>query len=158
MAVHCSNTKMTYYWPDKLRKIVWKGHVCSSPSYGKLATKFQGKRPRSLNKKLNTLASTYSKVNVNSAQRESRLSAQSQFKNFSGLQVSVESGYPTSPFWQSLFMKPQRGENGNLCCRNQGNKRPLKRSSGPSPTRLAWDSQTPPSLASCTCMNVLVLW
>lgn len=153
MAVHSSNTKMTYYWPDKLRKIVWKGHVCSSPSYGKLATKFQGKRPRSLNKKLNTLASTYSKVNVNSAQRESRLSAQSQFKNFSGLQVSVESRYPTSPFWQSLFMKPQRGENGN-----QGNKRPLKRSGGPSPTRLAWDSQTPPSLASCTCMNILVLW
>ena len=50
-----------------------------------------------------------------------------------GPQVSVESGYPTSSFWQSPFMRPQRGENKHLYCGNKCNKRPLKKLSRLSP-------------------------
>ena len=161
MAIHNFNTWTTYYWLGRLRKNIWKGWVCSSSSYGRQTIRFQRKKPISVKKKSNTLAFTYPKDNVNSLQIESRLSAQSHFHppdssfgNFSGLQVSVESEYPASPSWQNLFLRPQRGENGNLCCGNECNKRLLKRSSEPSPTCLAWDSQTSSSPSSCTCTSI----
>ena len=75
MAVCYSNLWATCYWTGRLRRNVWKGCICSSPYYGRLAKMFQGERPRSVKKKSNTLVFTYPKDNVNLGQRESRLSA-----------------------------------------------------------------------------------
>ena len=115
-----------------------------STEFSSLAIKVQGRKPKSVEKKSNTWVFICPMDNVNWASGESRLSVQSwlppsdcRFKNFSGPQLSVESGYTTSPFWQSPFIRPQRGENKNLCCGNECNKRPLKKLSRPAPMRPA---------------------
>ena len=84
------------------------------------------------------MAFTYLRDNINLALRKSRLSAQSlfppsdaRFENFSGPQVSAGSGYQTNPFFKNPFMRPQRGENGSLCCGNEYNRRLLKNAPGP---------------------------
>ena len=102
---------------------------------------FKEKGP-DLSRKSQTLAFTYPKDNVNSAQRESRLSVRSwfhqpeaSFGNFLRAMSFYRIWIPNFFILQSPFISPpRRGENRNLCCGNEHNKRPLKLSSRPSPT------------------------
>lgn len=87
-----------YCWPGGCRRIIWNEHNCSLPSCGRWLHDLKEKKKRS--KSVKCFCFTCLKKNIDSAQKESRLSGYLGFANLTlglgsslGPQVYVESEY-----------------------------------------------------------------
>ena len=150
-----------YYWPNS-GKLYGRDMSAPYPPMGGWLQDFKEKGPCLSIKSQIPWFFTYPKDKIQlSPERKQAVcsilfpSTGHWFQEFLGAKVSVESWSQLLHFGKAPFMRPQRGENENLHCGNECNKRPLKKLSEPSPTHLTWDSQTSPSPSSCMCMSAL---